>query len=49
MQNRVVVVNQQFLLIDGVLQNQDNVVSVKACRIQPLTITRAAAPSHDFH
>jgi error-prone DNA polymerase len=49
MQNRVVVVNQQFLLIDGVLQNQDNVVSVKACRLQPLTITRAAAPSHDFH
>jgi error-prone DNA polymerase len=47
--NRVVVVNQQFLLIDGVLQNQDNVISVKAHRIQPLTLTRAAAPSHDFH
>ena len=44
-QNRVVVVNQQFLLIDGVLQNQDNVVSVKAQRIRPLTLTRAAAPS----
>ncbi|MGD0966055.1 MAG: error-prone DNA polymerase [Candidatus Acidiferrales bacterium] len=49
MQNRVVVVNQQFLLIDGVLQNQDNVISVKAQRIRPLTLTRAAAPSHDFH
>jgi error-prone DNA polymerase len=48
-QNRVVVVNQQFLLIDGVLQNQDNVVSVKAQRIRPLTLTRAATPSHDFH
>jgi error-prone DNA polymerase len=48
-QNRVVVVNQQFLLIDGTLQNQDNVISVKAHRIQPLTLTRAAAPSHDFH
>jgi error-prone DNA polymerase len=47
--NRVVVVNQQFLLIDGTLQNQDNVISVKAHRIQPLTLTRAAAPSHDFH
>ena len=47
--NRVVVVNQQFLLIDGTLQNQDNVISVKAHRIQPLTLTRAAASSHDFH
>ena len=48
-QNRVVVVHQQFLLIDGALQNQDNVISVKAHRIHPLTLTRAAAPSHDFH
>jgi error-prone DNA polymerase len=49
MQNRVLVVHQQFLLIDGLLQNQDNVISVKAHRIRPLTLTRAAAPSHDFH
>ncbi len=49
MRNRVLVVNQQFLLIDGVLQNQDNVISVKAQRLRPLTLTRAAAPSHDFH
>jgi error-prone DNA polymerase len=48
-QNRVVIVHERFLLIDGVLQNQDNVISVKAHRIQPLTLTRAAAPSHDFH
>ena len=48
-QNRVAVVHQRFLLIDGVLQNQDNVISVKAQRIRPLTLTRAAAPSHDFH
>jgi error-prone DNA polymerase len=48
-ENRVVVVHQQFLLIEGLLQNQDNVVSVKAQRIRPLTITRAATDSHDFH
>jgi error-prone DNA polymerase len=48
-QHRVLVVNQQFLLIDGVLQNQDNVISVKAQRLRPLALTRAAAPSHDFH
>ncbi len=47
--NRVAVVHQRFLLIDGILQNQDNVISVKALRIEPLTLTRAAAPSHDFH
>ena len=48
-QNRIAVVHERFLLIDGVLQNQDNVISVKAYRIRPLTLTRAAAPSHDFH
>ena len=38
-----------FLLIEGVLQNQDNTISVKARRIQPLHFTAAAAASHDFH
>jgi error-prone DNA polymerase len=45
----VVVVHQQFLLIEGQLQNQDNVVSVKSQRIQPLIITSAPTTSHDFH
>jgi error-prone DNA polymerase len=45
----VVVVRQQFLVIDGQLQNQDNVVSVKSQRIRPLTITSAPTTSHDFH
>jgi error-prone DNA polymerase len=45
----VVIVHQQFLLIEGRLQNQDNVVSVKARRIQPLGLTRAETTSHDFH
>ncbi len=47
--NRLVLVNQPFLLIDGTLQNQDNVVSVKAKRVRPLSFQVAAAPSHDFH
>ncbi|MFY9527451.1 MAG: error-prone DNA polymerase [Candidatus Acidiferrales bacterium] len=47
--DHVVVVHQQFLLIEGQLQNQDNVVSVKAVRVQPLSITRAETASHDFH
>ncbi len=45
----VIVVHQQFLLIDGELQNQEGVISVKAGRIRPLRITRARTISHDFH
>jgi error-prone DNA polymerase len=47
--NHVVVVNQRFLLIEGRLQNQDGVISVKVERVQPLGITRAETESHDFH
>ena len=47
--NRLVLVDHPFLLIEGTLQNQDNVVSVKAKRIHPVSFTVAAAPSHDFH
>ena len=47
--NRLVLVDHPFLLIEGTLQNQDNVVSVKAKRIHPLSFTVAAVPSHDFH
>jgi error-prone DNA polymerase len=42
-------VQQQFLLIEGKLQNQEGVISVKAERVQPLTITQAETASHDFH
>ena len=38
-----------FLLIDGTLQNLDNVISVKAGRIEGLSARVAAAASHDFH
>jgi error-prone DNA polymerase len=47
--NRLALVNHPFLLIEGSLQNLDNVISVKARRIRPLSIKVAAAPSHDFH
>jgi error-prone DNA polymerase len=42
-------VGHPFLLIEGALQNQDNVISVKASHVQPLKFAVAAAPSHDFH
>ena len=47
--NHIVVVQNPFLLIEGTLQNQEKVISVKAQRIEPLAITRAEPVSHDFH
>jgi error-prone DNA polymerase len=46
---RLVVVDHPFLLIKGKLQNQDNVMSVKAQSIRALSFQVAATPSHDFH
>jgi error-prone DNA polymerase len=37
-----------FLVVSGVLQNQDGVVSVKARAVEPLR-AGAAPESHDFH
>ena len=48
-QNRRLLVGEKFLLIEGVLQNLDNVISVKAERVQPLPVTEAETRSHDFH
>jgi error-prone DNA polymerase len=47
--DHLVIVHQQFLVIEGKLQNQENVISVKAESIRPLYITRAETTSHDFH
>jgi len=46
---RLELVGHPFLLIEGALQNQDNVISVKASHVQPLSFAVAATPSHDFH
>jgi len=46
---RFELVGHPFLLIEGKLQNQDNVISVKASHVQPLKFAVAATPSHDFH
>ncbi len=42
------VLGEPYLLIDGVLQNLDGVISVKAVRIEGLRAS-AAAPPHNFH
>jgi len=48
-QNRLLLASERFLAIEGILQNQDNVISVKAERVQPLFVTKAETISHDFH
>jgi error-prone DNA polymerase len=45
----VTVVHQPFLIIEGQLQNQENVISVKVEKVRPLNVTRAETASHDFH
>ena len=47
--NRGALVNYPFLLIEGALQHQDNVVSVKAKRIEPLQMKVKSPGSHNFH
>jgi error-prone DNA polymerase len=48
--NRVTVVSHPFLLLEGNLQHQENVISVKVDSIEVLSNPgAAAAASHDFH
>jgi error-prone DNA polymerase len=47
---RLVITEEPYLLIEGILQNVDNVIHVKADRISRLEAQSApAALSHDFH
>jgi error-prone DNA polymerase len=47
--NRVVVTTGKFLLVEGTLQNQDGVVSVKASAVRHLAVSAVDVRSHDFH
>jgi error-prone DNA polymerase len=47
--NRVLLISERFLMIEGILQNQDNVIHLRAEKISPLRVTRAETSSHDFH
>ena len=57
-QNRILIQSEKFLLLEGVLQNQEGVISVKVSRVAPMReayaaetvdITDADVRSHDFH
>jgi error-prone DNA polymerase len=47
--NRVLLISERFLMIEGILQNQDNVIHIRAEKVSPLCVTRAETASHDFH
>jgi DNA polymerase III alpha subunit len=47
--NRVLLISERFVMIEGILQNQDNVIHIRAERISALRITQAETASHDFH
>jgi error-prone DNA polymerase len=47
--DRLVVTRSKFLLVEGPLQNQDNVIHIKATRLTALTDAALELRSHDFH
>ncbi len=47
--DRLTVSRSRFLLVEGPLQNQDNVIHVKATRLTSLAYSNLAVTSHDFH
>ncbi|MFC5862389.1 DNA polymerase III subunit alpha [Acidicapsa dinghuensis] len=47
--DRLVVTRSKFLLVEGPLQNRDNVIHVKATRLSALSDRAIEVRSHDFH
>jgi error-prone DNA polymerase len=47
--DRLVVTRSRFLLVEGQLQNQDNVIHVKATHLTALSDRALEMRSHDFH
>ncbi|MGA7158887.1 MAG: error-prone DNA polymerase [Acidobacteriaceae bacterium] len=48
-QDRLVVTRSKFLLVEGILQNQDSVIHIKATRLTALSDNALQLSSHDFH
>jgi error-prone DNA polymerase len=47
--DRLLVARSKFLLVEGPLQNQDNVIHIKATRLISLSDQALEVHSHDFH
>ena len=48
-QYKLTVLNHPFLVVEGVIQNVDSVIHVRAKRVQPMSPLTAGPSSHDFH
>lgn len=46
--HRAALVGEPFLLVEGIAQRQDGVVSVRAARVAGLAVLERGVPSHDF-
>ena len=47
--NRTVLIGAPFVVVEGVLQNQQGSISIRAGRIEVLDVNAIPVPSHDFH
>jgi error-prone DNA polymerase len=47
--DRLIIVEEPFLLVDGLLQNQDGVTSVRAEAVTPLGGPDVEIDTHDFY
>ena len=48
-ESTMTVLHERFVYMEGILQNQDNVVHVRAQVIKPLRMAEIQTSSHDFH
>jgi len=46
---RATILHNSYLVIEGQMQNIDNVRTVRTAHVQPLHVAEEAVPSHDFH
>ena len=47
--DRLVIIEEPFVIVDGVLQNQDGVTSIRAEQVQGLTGVDVTFDAHDFY
>ncbi len=47
--DRIPVLHERFVRVEGIVQNQDGIVHLRAQRISALSVSAAATVSHDFH
>jgi error-prone DNA polymerase len=45
---KMTILNNQFLMVEGVIQNVDSVIHIRAAKIDPLQPLTAGPQSHDF-